>query len=224
MAEPPIAAFDPMMFDRGADVSRETLAAFECYETLLKKWQKAVNLVGRGTLEDVRNRHFLDSAQLLPLITAKSDGSPIRLLDIGSGAGFPGLVLAILAANETASGPGLEVHLVESNARKCTFLREVARVTKTPVTVHNERLENLAPFPVDIITARGLAPLPRLLALIEPFLVQPDCCPLGLFLKGRTAEEELTEARKQWKMTVDSIVSVTDPEGVVLRIRDIVRG
>ena len=224
MAQPGNSAFDPKVFDQGGNVSRETSVAFERYETLLKKWQKAVNLVGRGTLKDIRHRHFLDSAQLLPLIPPNSDGAPVRLLDIGSGAGFPGLVLAILATKETSPGLQLEVHLVESNARKCEFLREVARATETPVNVHQSRLEDLAPFSVDIITARAIAPLPRLLALIEPFLNSPSCFPLGLFLKGRTVDEELTEARKQWKMDVDSIVSVTDPEGVVLRIKDIVRG
>jgi len=224
MAQPLDPAFDPKMFDQGGNVSRETSVAFERYETLLKKWQKAVNLVGRGTLKDIRRRHFLDSAQLLPLIPPNPDGTPVRLLDVGSGAGFPGLVLAILAAKEASPGPQLEVHLVESNGRKCTFLKEIARTTETPVIVHQSRLEDLAPFAVDIITARGLASLPRLLALIEPFLGQPGCSPLGLFLKGRKVDEELTEARKQWNMHVDSIVSVTDPEGVVLRIKDIVRG
>lgn len=229
MARPPNPAidptmFDPTMFDPGGNVSRETRGAFERYETLLKTWQKAVNLVGRGTLGDIGHRHFLDSAQLLPLIPPNPGGAPVRLLDIGSGAGFPGLVLAILAAKEDSFGLRLEVHLVESNARKCAFLREVARATGTAVDIHRSRVEDLAPFPVDIITARGLARLPRLLALIEPFFGHPGRSPLGLFLKGRTVDEELTQARKQWKMRVESIASMTDPEGVVLRIEDVVRG
>ena len=163
MAPPPRPDFDPKMFDPGGNVSRETLAALGRYEALLKTWQKAVNLVGRGTLEDVWHRHFLDSAQLLPLIPPPPEGGPASLLDVGSGGGFPGLVMAILAAKEASFGLQLEVHLVESNARKSAFLREIARATRTPVTVHQSRVEELAPFPVDFITARGFAPLPRLL-------------------------------------------------------------
>jgi 16S rRNA (guanine527-N7)-methyltransferase len=225
MAETPHFAFDPEMFDRDGGVSRETITALVQYETLLKTWQKAVNLVGRGTIGDVWHRHFLDSAQLLPWIPrSAASGGPVTLLDVGSGAGFPGLILAILAARAEVPGLELDVHLVEANARKCAFLKEVTRVTETPVTVHHCRIEDMPPFPVNVITARGFAPLPRLLDLIAPFLERPGESPLGLFLKGRSVDEELTEARKQWKIHLVSIASVTDPEGVVLRIEDIVRG
>lgn len=224
MPESALSVFDPRTFSRGGGVSRETLAAFEKYETVLLKWQKAVNLVGPGTLGDVWNRHFLDSAQLAPLIPARPDGAPTVILDIGSGAGFPGLVLALLAALHACGMPRASVHLVESNTRKCAFLKEINRLTGAQAVIHQGRVEKLAAFPVDVITARAFAPLPRLFALAGHFLMQADGRPMGLFLKGRGADEELTEARKKWKMRVDTIASVTDPEGIILRIRDIVLG
>ena len=113
---------------------------------------------------------------------------------------------------------------MESSARKCAFLKEVARTTGAHATVHQGRIERLPRFPVDVVVARGFAPLPRLLSMIEAFLSQPDRRLTALFLKGRSVDEELTEVRKQWKMRVETTASVTNPEGVVLRIEDIVRG
>jgi len=224
MARPPFTPFNPQIFGPDGGVSRETRIALETYEATLVKWQKAVNLVGPGTLRDVWNRHFLDSAQLAPLIPTKSDGTPTVILDIGSGGGFPGLVLAVLAATGALGMPAITVHLVEANTRKCAFLKEVSRITGAQAVIHGSRLENLAPFPVDVVMARAFAPLSRLLLQANHFFNLPDCHPLGLFLKGRGADEELTEARKQWKMRVEVITSVTDPEGVILRIEDIVLG
>ena len=220
----PFTPFDPQMFSPDGGVSRETRHALEIYEATLLKWQKAVNLVGPSTLKDVWHRHFLDSAQLAPLIPTRPDGAPTVILDIGSGGGFPGLVLAVLAATGALRAPAITVHLVDANTRKCAFLKEVARTTGAQAAIHRSRIENLPPFPVDVVMARAFAPLPRLLDLAGGFLDQPDCHPLGLFLKGRGVDEELTEARKQWKMRVETIVSMTDPEGVVLRIEDIVLG
>jgi 16S rRNA (guanine527-N7)-methyltransferase len=114
--------------------------------------------------------------------------------------------------------------LVEANTRKCAFLKEVARASGAQAVIHRTRLENLSPFPVDVVTARAFAPLPRLLMQANRFFNQTDCRPLGLFLKGKGVDEELTEARKQWKMRVEAIASVTDPEGVILRVEDIVLG
>ena len=224
MSRTPFTPFDPQMLSRDGGVSRETRNALEIYEATLVKWQKAVNLVGPGTLQDVWHRHFLDSAQLTPLIPTRPDGAPTAILDIGSGGGFPGLVLAVLAATGALRAPAITVHLVDANTRKCAFLKEVARTTGAQAAIHRSRIENLPPFPVDVVMARAFAPLPRLLDLAGGFLDQPDCHPLGLFLKGRGVDEELTEARKQWKMRVETIVSMTDPEGVVLRIEDIVLG
>jgi 16S rRNA (guanine527-N7)-methyltransferase len=189
-------------------VSRETLARLAAYIELLREWSARINLVGRDTLADPWRRHILDSAQLAPLVprTARN------LIDLGSGAGFPGLVLAILGV------PAVE--LVEADAKKCAFLREAARATATEIAISQSRIEGLPPHPADVVTARALAPLGRLLGLAAPFLGLDSVC---LFLKGARAEEELTLARKDWTMAVSSSESRSDPRGVVLRLHDVVR-
>lgn len=190
-------------------VSRETLDRLDAYGALLRRWQPRINLVSRTTLDTLEHRHILDSAQLHPLLPANAR----VLVDLGSGAGFPGLVLAILGVPE--------VHLIESDTRKCAFLREAARTTGTPVTVHNRRIEQVAPFRADVVTARALAPLAELLAHAERFVggSAGDTGSICLFLKGRQADDELTLAREHWKMTAEKIDSITDPAGTVLRIR-----
>jgi 16S rRNA (guanine527-N7)-methyltransferase len=197
------------------------LAALATYDSLLRRTQRAVNLVGAATLGDVWRRHFLDSAQLLPLLPAPA-GRACVVLDVGSGAGFPGLVLAILSAT-VPGAPALEVHLVEANARKCGFLREAARRTGIRVALHGGRVEDLAPFAVDAIVARAVAPVARILGLAAGFLELPGARPMVLLLKGRRAPQELTEARKHWKMRAESVPSITDPSGIVLRLKDIAR-
>ena len=199
----------PVEFKKLTNVSRETLVRLTEYADILCHWQKTVNLVGRVTLTDIWRRHMLDSAQLVPLVPEKAH----EIIDMGSGGGFPGLVLAIML--------GRPVHLVEATARKAAFLREAARVTGARVTVHNRRIEELAPWPADVVTARAVAPLDRLLSYAAPFLAPGGGRrPAALFLKGAKAEQEVTEALKDWKMTVDRFPSMTDPEGVVLRIQD----
>ena len=133
-------------------------------------------------------------------------------MDFGSGAGFPGLVLAILGV--------AQVHLIESDQRKATFLREVARATGTPITVHAKRIEQVAPFPADVVSARALAPLGDLLGFAAPFL-RPDS--LCLFPKGQMAEDELTAASRTWNINVDRIQSVTDPSATILRVSQVSR-
>jgi len=190
-------------------------AIFDSYATLLTKWQAKINLVGPATLPDLWRRHFLDSAQLLPLIPAPlPEGRARTLVDLGSGAGFPGLVLAILR-------PDLAVTLVESDGRKAIFLAEAARATLGPaakdrVSILRARAESLDPAPADIVTARALAPLARLLGLAEHWLSTDSLC---LFLKGADAAAELTEARKGWTMTVAEHPSLTDPRATILEIR-----
>jgi 16S rRNA (guanine527-N7)-methyltransferase len=191
-----------------AGVSRETRERLNTYADLLRKWQRSINLVGPRTIDDLWNRHFTDSAQLLPLIPTTAR----MLVDFGSGAGFPGLVLAILGV--------AEVHLIESDQRKATFLREVARATGTPVTVHAKRIEQVAPFPADIVSARALAPLSDLLGFAAPFLHPDSLC---LFPKGQMAEDELTAASKTWNINVDRIQSVTDPSATILRVSQVSR-
>lgn len=190
------------------DVSRETLERLEAYAALLAKWQRAVNLVGTGTLPDLWRRHLLDSAQLRALLPPGAT----NLVDLGSGAGLPGLVLAILGAPD--------VHLVEADAKKCAFLREAARVTASVVTIHNARIEDLVPWPADVVTARALAPLPVLLGYAARFATPKTIC---LFLKGRGFAEELTESLKSRTMTVQQVPSRSDPSGTVLRLEGIAR-
>jgi len=189
-------------------VSRETLARFEAYAELLTRWSARINLIGRDTVADLWRRHFLDSAQLRPLVPDDTQS----LIDLGSGAGFPGLVLAILGV------PGVE--LVEADSRKAAFLREAARVTKANVTIRPCRAAAVPPHPVDVVTARALAPLDRLLDLAQPFLRGDTVC---LFPKGEQAAAELTLARKRWTMTVALHNSIADPRGVVLRLHQVVR-
>lgn len=204
------APLTPEAFAARCDVSRETLDRFRRYLDLLRRWQKAINLVGPATLKDPWCRHFLDSAQLRPHIPAAARS----LLDIGSGAGFPGLVLAILGV------PG--VSLVESDGRKCAFLREVARQTGTAVTIRNARLEALAGdiAPPDVITARAVASFDLLLEMTKLYITPKTVC---LFLKGRQADAEIAEARRRWRFELEKIPSETDPSGVILRVEAIAR-
>ncbi len=199
----------PQEFQVKTGVDTTTLARLIAYADLLVKWQARINLVGPDTLPDVWKRHFLDSAQIFPLLRRPFS----RLVDLGSGAGFPGLVLAILGVPD--------VHLVESDARKAVFLREAARITATPITVHAQRIEKLPPLAAGIITSRALAPLEKLLDLAHPHLA-----PNGdfFFLKGKGADDELTRAGKEWIISIDRIPSQTDPSGAILHLREVRRG
>jgi 16S rRNA (guanine527-N7)-methyltransferase len=189
-------------------VSRETRGRLAQYVDLLRQWNARVNLVSRLSLDDAWRRHVLDSAQLFPLIPAEAR----VLVDLGSGAGFPGLVLAILGVPE--------VHLIESDARKCAFLREAARVTETSVSIHAQRIEAMAPLPADVITARALASLPDLLDLAVPFLQPHTMC---VFLKGKNAAEELRQARLRRQMKERVVPSRTDPDASVVIIEQVGR-
>jgi 16S rRNA (guanine527-N7)-methyltransferase len=192
-----------------ADVSRETFDRLQLLASELVRWQRVKNLVGRGTLDDVWNRHVVDSLQLLDLAPA---GARVWL-DLGSGAGFPGLVLAIAGSER-----GLELHLVESNSRKCAFLRHVARLTGARATIHEARLERVVPAfagRADVVSARALAPLADLIAWTEPLLKTGTT---GLFPKGREAAAELTEAERSWTFHADMLPSRTDSQARILRI------
>jgi|SRR5579859_1283964 len=191
-------------------VSRETADKLRLYAELLKKWQAKINLVGPATIPDLWRRHFLDSAQLFPHLP---DGP---VLDLGSGAGFPGLVLAILRGEG-----GDPVYLAESDGRKGAFLREAARLTAAPATVLTSRIEALKPFEIKAITARALAPVTTLLTLAESFLTHSPKC---LFLKGEKLEDELTEAAKDWNMTLERFASASDPHGFILSLKEVRRG
>jgi 16S rRNA (guanine527-N7)-methyltransferase len=193
------------------EISPENLQRLSTYADLLAKWQARINLVGPSTIPDLWRRHMLDSAQLAAYLPT----GPV--LDLGSGAGFPGLVLGILRSRES----GDAVHLVESDGRKCAFLREVIRVTEANAVVHNVRIESLPLFSVAAITARALAPLSKLLEMAEKFLSGDVHC---YFLKGRGGEDELTEAGKNWIMTAERMPSLADPSGLIVHLREVYRG
>lgn len=189
----------------GVDVSRETLSWLEIYAALLEKWQAKINLVGPATIPDLWRRHFLDSAQLLPFL----DRPGGTLVDLGSGAGFPGLVLALMS--------DWQVHLIDSDQRKCAFLRQVALETAIlkRVTIHAQRFEAVAPVPADLVTARACAPLTDLLGYALPFLGENGRC---VFLKGKGMQEELTAAEADWTMQIERRPSLSDPAGSLLVI------
>ncbi|NBU13954.1 MAG: 16S rRNA (guanine(527)-N(7))-methyltransferase RsmG [Alphaproteobacteria bacterium] len=194
-------------------VSRETEARLEIYVDHLIRWQKIKNLVGPKTLTEIWTRHIADSAQLARFI----DPEAKCLVDLGSGAGFPGLVLACIHADR----PHFETHLIESNGRKAAFLREVARTLNLAVHVHDKRIEEVfqAFVPqIDILTARALAPLSDLFKMYGLLSHQPR---KALFLKGQDIDIELTEAAKYWNIDSEIVPSRTNPQGRILVVNAI---
>lgn len=206
MAEPLIRNADA--FARRFNVSRETLDAVGEYHRLLLQWQPVINLVAPKTIDEAWHRHFADSAQLANLIppTARS------IVDLGSGAGFPGLVLAILLKDRLVDG-ALRITLIESDQRKAAFLREVARSVDNPVHILSTRIESSASVnatgAVDIVVARALAPLDRLLELASPFCSASTMC---VFPKGRNVTSEVQRAEAEWSFDVRLVPSCTDDD------------
>jgi 16S rRNA (guanine527-N7)-methyltransferase len=195
---------------RAVPVSRETLARLKAYVGLLEEWNARHNLVSQASLADVWRRHVWDSAQLLPLIPPDA-GS---LVDLGSGAGFPGLVLACLLRERA----GFRTVLYESIAKKCRFLEAAAGRMALAVEVRNARMESAGKEVFDVVTARACAPLGKLLGYAQQF---QGPATVNLFLKGQSVEAELTEAHKSWRMKVLRRASQTDPSGVILAIREL---
>ena len=195
-------------FQRHLNVSRETIARLETYEAILKKWNPSINLVSKSTLDQIWSRHFLDSAQLWGHKPERAR----KWLDLGSGGGFPGLVIAALAAD---IAPDLTVTLVESDLRKATFLTMASQEMQINPQIHIARAEQLEPQAADVISARALAPLAKLLNYAERHAAPGAIC---LFSKGESHESELTEARKYWTFEVQKTPSVTGSGGVILEI------
>ena len=185
------------------DVSRETMDRLAAYVALVEKWQQRVNLVSASTLPDIWMRHIWDSAQLAPLVPAGTG----RIVDVGSGAGFPGLVLAALC--------DAELHLVESDQKKAVFLQTVIRETGIRAIVHNRRIESLPPIGADIVTARALASLERLFELLEAQLGPGTRC---LFLKGARAKAELAALDTRSDIIRRLHPSLTNPEAFVVEL------
>jgi 16S rRNA (guanine527-N7)-methyltransferase len=210
----PVEIDGPEAFAAAFAVSRETIGRLLVYERLLRQWQKAVNLVSPSTLAHLWHRHFADSAQLARLVPEAAR----TLCDLGSGAGFPGMVLALVLMERRP----LRVALVESDARKAAFLREVARNTGALVEILSTRIENPETQRkvgvVDVVTARALAPLRRLLGLAVPFFAPST---VGLFLKGRDIRGEIGDARTVWQFEIELVPSMTDAGGRIAVVRSI---
>lgn len=199
-------------FEKALAVSRETGARFEAWRALLQKWNPRINLVGPGTLADFWRRHALDGAQLVDHAPAEA-----RLwADLGSGGGAPGLAVALILQDRGVEGA--RVMLVESNAKKAAFLRQAVRATGAPAVVAHDRVENLHPERIDVVTARAFAPLTRLLEAAHMLCKTQKSPVVGLFLKGRGFEAELTEARKSWRFALEAESSRSDPDGRIARI------
>jgi len=193
-------------------VSRETAARLDRFVALLLDWQRHTNLIASSTEAVLWTRHIADSLQLLDLAPEAK-----IWVDLGSGAGFPGLVVACALADIA----GAEVHLVESIAKKAMFLREAVRVTGAPAVVHAERIADFAKHPprhIDVVTARALAPLVRLLAEAYPLLKTGA---MGLFPKGQDVATELTEAAKCWNIQSGLVASRTDPKAKIVVVRQL---
>ncbi len=206
----PHPEFGPEEFAAAANVSRETLVRLKAYVALLADWNERHNLVSAKSLDDVWRRHIWDSAQLLRFIptTART------LADLGSGAGFPGLVLAALLRER----PNFQATLYEATEKKSKFLGAAVLQMKLNAKISNTRMETAKPLPFDVVTARACAPLEKLLAYAQPFQSKNT---VNLFLKGQSVEVELTQARKSWRMSIERHESQTDSSGVILEIRDI---
>ncbi|HEU0094874.1 MAG TPA: 16S rRNA (guanine(527)-N(7))-methyltransferase RsmG [Rhizomicrobium sp.] len=200
-------SFGPEEFAAKTGVSRETLTRLQAYADILADWNALHNLVAKSTLPDLWHRHLWDSAQLAPLIPADAR----TLADLGSGAGFPGLVLAAMRQD-------LSVSLHEATTKKCAFLRAAAERMDLHVIIENARMENLPHRPFDVVTARACAPLPQLLEYAHSFVGPNSVC---LFLKGQNVGAELTEAHKYWNIKVSQVPSQTDPSAAIVEVREL---
>ncbi len=194
-------------------VSRETFKKFEIFIEVLLKWQKSVNLISNSTINTIWKRHFLDSAQLYTY----SQDIKGNILDIGSGAGFPGMILAMMGNNN--------VNLIESDQKKCIFMREVARLTNTKVKIYNCRIEDLDYMKPELIISRALAPLSKLIEYVDNHMnkniEENKVTPKLLFLKGKNYNNEIYDLLKIRKLEIEIFPSITDDFGKVLYIKNI---
>ncbi len=199
-------AFD--FLNKHVNVSPETFHRFYLYHDLLVKWQEKINLIGNDSLPKIWERHFLDSLQLIPLIPK----SVKPLIDFGTGAGFPGMVLAMYGI--------ANVHLIESDHKKISFLKEVARITKTDVSIYPERIENIKIADVGIIVARALSDLERLLEYSSRYVSHETTC---LFPKGKNYAMEIEAAKEKWQFDYKITKSITDKDGVMVIVSNLKR-
>ena len=194
-------------------VSRETYEKLCVFHKNLIKWQKSINLISKNTIKNIWERHFLDSAQLFIFVKDVKG----NIIDFGSGAGFPGMVLAIMGKQD--------IHLVESDYKKCVFLKEIAMLTETDITIHNCRIEDLNFINVDLITCRALAPLNNLIDYVDIFinksLKQKENFPKMLFLKGKSYSSEVLELSNNKKIIFEEYPSITDKNSKILYINKV---
>ena len=194
------------------DVSRETCERLQIFAETLEKWNPKINLVSKNSLRDLWTRHILDSVQVFGVPTLGTSW-----LDIGSGGGLPGIIIAILAAEKA---PDMKVTLIESDQRKCAFLRNVARECGVKVSVKSQRIEAVVGIQADVLSARALAELSDLLSFSEHHLAQSGT---AVFPKGANWKKEVDNARKRWRFECEEITSLTEPEAVILKIKGVAR-
>ena len=195
------------------DVSRETFERLTTYVELVKRWNPRINLVSRNSLNDIWARHILDSVQVFRCAEAFDNW-----VDLGSGGGFPGMVCAIMAIDES---PKSQFTLVESDQRKSAFLRNVARECGASCRVMSKRIEAVDPLNADILSARALADLPSLLSFCDRHLSETGT---ALLPKGASWKKELADAREEWNFQAEPITSLTEPQAVILKIKGVSRG
>ena len=193
-----------------SDVSRETLDRLQALVALLEKWNRTINLVSKGTIDAAWQRHIVDSAQIFEFGKTASSW-----VDLGSGGGFPGLVIAIIAAEKA---PLLTLTLIESDQRKATFLRLASQNLGLRTRVISGRIETVTPLLADVVSARALAPLPLLCKYAAPHLAPHG---RAIFLKGKAFEAETVEARRMWNFDLETHPSITDPSAIVLVLKGI---
>ncbi len=197
-----------------SDVSRERLSDIAHWYEQLQRWNGRINLVSPKALDDFWRRHALDSWQ----ITAYLPNKPVKVLDFGSGAGFPGLAIAIYLKHHPTFAAGSHVTLVESAGKKANFLKTMVRELQLPVSVWADRAEKLPTADYDVITARAFAPMPKLLSYAHRFWAKDS---LGMFLKGQTVQQELTEAAKSWTYQLRTLPSLSDDSGHIVLMQDL---
>lgn len=211
MISEPVDVTDAASFAAVSGANEAALADLERYRSYLVEWNQKMNLVGPATLDVFWSRHAWDSAQILPLAP-----EAVTWADLGTGAGLPGIVLAILGKDR----PGFHVHLVDSLTKRCRFLTEVVEGLQLPATVHDSRAEDLS-LTVDIVTARACAPLSRLMGYAQPYFKRGAT---ALFLKGQDVASELEDAARQWDFEADVLPSLSDARGQIVRVRRLGRG
>jgi 16S rRNA (guanine527-N7)-methyltransferase len=195
------------------NVSRETIAKLEQYAALVVRWNPHINLVSKSTIPDIWNRHIVDSVQLFQYAGSKLE----NWLDIGSGGGFPGVVMAVIAQEKA---PLTRFTFIESDQRKATFLRTAARELGLLVNILAERVEDASPQSANIVTARALAPLTELFPYLQRHLAQDG---RAILPKGKTFEDEIQAARLDWRFEIKSYPSMTDAQAKILIVKDIHR-